>query len=202
MRLERDGATLEILERVVNEGNVPLPFAWGHHLVLGGTFLEQGCRLEIPAGSIHTHDDLYEPATARLAPGQHEPWPMARGRREAQVDLRDVPGPAAHSHDDAFATDLTDGWARVENPRLGLAFRLDWDPEVFPWVTIWQPYGGAEEPPITGIYGLGIEPWTSDTNLRAAVARGDAPYLDPAGVLVTRLAATVEDNCRDGLRRI
>ncbi len=63
--------------------------------------------------------------TARLEPGQREPWPQARLRRGGTADLTVVPGPEEESHDDVYLTDLVGGWASVENPRLGLTFRLE-----------------------------------------------------------------------------
>ena len=118
-------------------------FTWGHHCVVGPPFLEAGCRLDAPARTIVTIPEMWED-TARLAPGQRSPWPHAELRAGGTVDLREVPGPEAGSHDDVYLTDLAVGYVAVENPRLELAFRLDFDPAVFRWIISWQPYGGAE----------------------------------------------------------
>jgi len=194
MRLHRGASVLEIEERVTNESDTPAEFVWGHHVVLGGTFLEGGCWCEAPACSIVTPDQLYEPETARLAPGQREPWPLALGRSPGErVDLRHVPGPEAHSHDDAFLTDLAQGYVAVTNPRLALRFLLAWDAALFRYMVMWQPYGGADLPPLTGIYGLGIEPWVSRFNLEQALVRGEAQRLGPHQSLTTKLRAVVID---------
>lgn len=194
MRLRQREPALELVETLTNDSPSPADFVWGHHLVLGGSFLGAGCRLELPASLLVTPEELYEPATARLAPGQREPWPWARGRRpgDAQrIDLRAIPGPEAHTHDDAYLTGLAQGYAAVTNPRLALTFRLEWDPQVFPWVVLWQPYGGADLPPLTGIYGLGLEPWTSRFNLEQAVRHGQARTLEGGQSLTTTLRASV-----------
>lgn len=176
MRLEGNGLVLD--ETVTNESDSPAHFVWGHHCVLGSPFLEPGCRLHLPAGTLETTPQVWE-ETARLEPGQREHWPHARLRSGGTVDLSVVPGPEAGSHDDVYVA-VDDGWAAVENPRLGLAFRLDWDAAVFRWVICWQPYGGARELPLTGAYALGVEPWVSRLNLEQAVGAGEAVEL-PGG---------------------
>ncbi len=192
MSLSAGSPTLSLDETVRNYSSATAEFVWGHHIVLGAPFLEEGCRLEIPAAELLTPPVAYEPATARLAPGQEARWPHARGRAPGElIDLREIPGPQAHSHDDAFLGGLTEGRLTVDNPRLGLRFGLGWDAEVFPWVTFWQPYGGADLPPLTGIYGMGVEPWMSRFCLAEAIARGEARTLPPGGAFNTGLRASL-----------
>jgi hypothetical protein len=174
MRLARGQAALEYDETITNESEAPAHFVWGQHCVVGAPFLEAGCRLETPARVLHTPPELYEETTTRLAAGQRGDWPLAPLRTGGTLDLRDVPGPEAHSHDGLFMTDLTGGWLAVTNPRLDLTFSLHWDPAVYKWLILWLPYGGCEALPLTGIYALGIEPWTSRYNLAGALADGDA----------------------------
>jgi hypothetical protein len=193
LRLPAEAGRLEITCTVANESERPQKFLWGQHLVLGSGFIEDGCSLEIPARTILTPASPYEPATARLAPGQRENWPWARGRTPGEwVDLRRIPGPQAHSHDDAFLTGLEAGRLAVTNPRLGLRFRLEWDAAVFGCLTCWQPFGGAELPPLAGIYGLGIEPWVSHLSLEQALAQGAALELPARGQISTWLCASTE----------
>ena len=190
MRLEAGSARLKLDETVTNIGAAEQHFVWGHHCVLGGPWLESGCTLESGARTITTIDQIYEEKTARLAPGQREPWPLGKTRAGGTVDLSVIPGPEAHSHDDVYLTDLDDGWASVTNPRLGLAFRLGWDAEVFPWMISWQPYGGAEAPPFKSMpYAVGLEPWISNKPLEAAVKAGDARVLAPGASFSTSLVA-------------
>jgi Domain of unknown function (DUF4432) len=189
MRLEK--GTLVLEETVTNESDEPAHFVWGHHCVLGPPFLEEGCRLHVPAGTIETVSELWE-NTARLEPGQSEQWPHARLRSGETVDLSVVPGLEAASHDDVYLRDLEDGWAVVENPRIGLAFRLEWDPGVFRWLISWQPYGGAVEKPLGGAYALGIEPWVTRLNLEQAVAQGESIELDGGASFSTAVRASFE----------
>jgi Domain of unknown function (DUF4432) len=176
MRLEVDALVLE--ETVANEGDGAAHFVWGHHCVVGPPFLEAGCRFHTPARTIVTVPEMWE-ETARLEPGQTSRWPHARTRAGGSTDLSEVPGPGEGSHDDVYLCDLDGGWAAVENPRLGLTFRLEWDVSVFRWIITWQPYGGARALPLAGAYALGVEPWVTRLNLEAAVAAGEAIELAP-----------------------
>jgi hypothetical protein len=188
MRLEDGSLVLD--ETATNRSTEPVHLVWGHHCVVGAPFLEAGCLIDVPARTIVTLPDLWE-ETARLEPDQRSAWPNARLRAGGSVDLRLVPGPEEGSHDDVYVTDLDGGYAEVTNPRLGLAFRLDWDVEVFRWVIVWQPYGGARAMPLTGAYALGVEPWVSRLDLERAVAAGEAIELPGGGELRTTVRAQV-----------
>jgi galactose mutarotase-like enzyme len=196
MRLRQGLPALEITGTVTNLSAAPAYFCWGHHIVLGGNFLEAGCSLDVPARTIITPTEQYEPETARLAPGQSESWPYARGcGGDERFDLRRIPGPQAHCHDDVYLTGLEKGAVSVVNPRLGLRFWLDWDAQIFGCLVNWQPFGGADMPPLTGIYGVGIEPWVSRLGLAQAVEAGEALQLGPGDSLSTRLFAGVAATC-------
>lgn len=191
MRLAAGEPVLTLDEHVCNLGDEPAPFTWGHHFVLGAPFLEEGCRVDIPAGVIISPEVQFEPATAALAPGQQEAWPLALGRQPGQrVDLRQVRGPEAHIHDDVFLGELARGHFSVTNPRLGLAVSLDWDAQIFRYVVLWMPYGGSDAPPLTGMYGLGVEPWLARYNLAQAITEGEARVLAPGESLRTVLRLT------------
>jgi galactose mutarotase-like enzyme len=192
-RLERtmrfDGG-LALDERVENEGDGPAHFTWGHHLVLGPPFIEAGCRLDVPARTLVTIPEMWED-TARLEPGQRSTWPHGLLRGGGTVDLREVPGPEAGSHDDVYLTDLDGGLVTVTGRRL--RFRLSFDPAVFRWLISWQPYGGARAEPLAGSYALGIEPWVSRLPLAEAAAAGEAIVLQPGQSFTTTLRVDVEE---------
>ncbi len=189
LRVEK--ATLKIESVATNVGDEPAHFVWGQHCVVGAPLLEKGCRLELPARTIVTRPELWEPETAALVPGQLEAWPNALLRAGGTTDLREIPGPERRSHDDIYIGDLEETWLAVRNPRLGLTFRLEWEPAELAWVIVWQAYGGADAPPLTGSYALGVEPWTSRLNLEDAVASGEAIELAPGDRFATRFAASV-----------
>jgi galactose mutarotase-like enzyme len=192
MRLRRGVPELVLEGAVTNESHEPAHFVWGQHCVLGPPFIEPGCRLEIPARAVVTSPELWEPETARLAPGRRTAWPNAPLRTGGTVDLREIPGPETESHDDLYVTDLEAGWLSVRNPRAALTFRLEWDPAVFGWIVLWQPYGGARAKPLSGSYALGVEPWTSRLTLEEAVAAGEAIELVGGGRFETTVRASLE----------
>ncbi|MEZ4666296.1 MAG: DUF4432 family protein [Anaerolineae bacterium] len=194
MCLERGSAQLTLNEKVTNIGTIEQHFVWGHHCVVGGPWFGPGCKLDLPARTITTIDQIYEEKTARLQPGQREPWPNARLRNGGLVDLSLIPGPETHSHDDVYLTDLSDGWVSVTNPELKLRFSLHWDVDIFKWIISWQPYGGAEALPFKGMpYAVGIEPWISNKPLGAAVEAGEAVRLSPDHNFSTTLIARVTE---------
>ncbi len=192
MRIQPGESRLIVRERVTNLGSGPCDLVWGHHITLGGDFLEDGCHLEVPAHAWYTPEVLYEPLTARLQPASSGEWPFALSRQGSVVDLRHIPGPQCRSHDDVILGGLERGFYRVGNPRLNLAFSLEWDSSIFPWLMVWQPYGGAELPPLTGIYGIGLEPWVSRYPLAKAVEAGQARRLDAGESLETELVAAIQ----------
>jgi galactose mutarotase-like enzyme len=189
-KLSLEGGALVVDQRATNTSAEPWPCTWGHHCVLGPPLVAAGARLELPARTVVTLPETWE-ETARLAPGQRSSWPHARLRGGGTVDLSQVPGREAGSHDDVFLTDLEGGWARVTNEQLGLRFELRWDAELFPWVVSWQPYGGAIAPPLGGSYGLGVEPWVSRGPLAEAVSEGTALELAGGESRSTRVVAAV-----------
>jgi galactose mutarotase-like enzyme len=190
-RMRLDGDTLVLDEAVTNRSDRRAHFVWGHHCVLGPPFLERDCRLDAPARKVVTIPEMWE-KTARLEPGQRSAWPHARLRTGGTVDLREVPGPEAGSHDDVYLTDLDDGYVAVSNPRLGLTFRLEFDARVFRWLISWQPYGGAQAMPLAGAYALGVEPWITRAPLGAAAEAGEAVALGGGETFRTQLRARVQ----------
>ncbi len=180
------GEALVLEEHVSNIGEHSVRFTWGHHLVLGAPLIAAGARLAVPAGFLSTPAEPWE-CTHRLEPGQRSPWPQARLRDGGEVDLREIPGREAGSHDDVFLDELSGGWAEVRNPRLGLGVRLEWDPAVFGALVCWQAFGGARAMPLAGSYALGLEPWVFAGNAAGAVARGCALELRPGESLSTEL---------------
>jgi galactose mutarotase-like enzyme len=190
LRLRAGARELEVEGTVSNEGPARLPFVWGHHCVVGPPFLEAGCRIDVARATIVTLERIWED-TARLEPGRRSAWPDAPLRSGGTVDLSQVPGPEAGSHDDVYLGDLADGSIAVTNPRLALTFRLRWDPSVFRWIILWQPYGGAVAPDLAGSYALGVEPWTSRLPLADSVESGDARWLEPGERFSTSLVASI-----------
>ena len=191
MTLAGDSGTLTIDEMVRNTSDDTELFVWGHHPVLGAPFLEAGCQLRTDDCTVYTPGAPFDPRGASYASGQCAPWPYIRGVDGQEIDLRLIPGADAHTHDHACLTDLRCGWVEVENPRLGLLFSLEWDANLFRWINNWRPFGGVRIASLKGIYGLAIEPWSSQSNLADAVMSGTATWIAGRGALKTSLKATL-----------
>jgi len=196
MRLPGNQPLLVIEERVTNLSEEPLDFVWGHHLMLGGTFLENGCFYDASCRTLLVPDHPKEAARARLAPGQRQPWPRALSNYSDElIDLRKIPGPEIRSHDEVYLTDLEKGEASVVNPRLRLAFTLTWDASLFGCIAMWQPFGGLDISPWAGSYGVGMEPWVACSNLTGAITNGKSIRLEPKMSLDTLLTAKITETC-------
>lgn len=191
VRLRQGSPSVTVDETAFNHAAQGVELVWGHHCVLGPPFLEAGCTLDLPARRIVTLPEPWED-TARLLPGQESSWPMAMGRAGTAVDLRQVAGPQAASHDDVYVTGLYEGRVSVRNPRLDLTFTMLFDHELFPWIVSWQAYGGARAMPLAGSYALGVEPWTSRLNLEQAADAGVALQLAGGSELATSLSVSFE----------
>ena len=181
---------MRVGQTAINLSGEPEQIVWGHHLVLGPPLIAAGARFLTSARTIVTIPEMWED-TARLEPGQRSSWPQAQLRGGGEVDLSEIPGEEAQSHDDVYLTDLDGGWAEVVNDALDLRVRLDWDPAVFRWIISWQPFGGARAMPLAGAYALGVEPWVSGGDLAAAAAAGQAHVLEPNGRLSTTVTVTI-----------
>ncbi len=193
MILRRGENTLTLKERLINRDDQAWDFVWCQHVVLGGNFIEAGCQIDLSARRITTPPVLYEPQTARLAEGQDSAWPFALARDGSTIDLRFIPGQEAHSHDDSMLWELERGEYRVRNPRLGITFCMEWDKQVFPYVMFWMPYGGADLPPLTGVYGVGLEPTSAPYPLAQAVEAGLARSLAGRESLQTDITIRIEE---------
>lgn len=197
LTLRRGEARLIVEETLTNLGDEECPFMWGHHPVFGAPFLSEGCVVDVPAEQLLTPrteaDAPFQPAS-RLPSNREFAWPLAKTIAGAEVDLSRVPGPAGRTADLAYLTGLREGWAAITNPARGVGFGFAFDPSVFRYVWLWQPYGGAWGSPWFGrVYACGVEPHSSwpVQGLSEAIKNGSALKLGPRQTLSTTIVATV-----------
>ncbi len=191
--LERGRAAMLIEEYVENRSPLAMHYMWGHHPAFGAPFLEGGCRLRVPARRFLAHDAEISPA-CRLAPAVSGQWPLLPGKDGRPMDLSVLPPSAERISEFGYLPELDAGWYAIENPRLGLAFGLAWEPAVFPHLWLWQEFGGCLDAPWYGrCYVMALEPFNSmpGTGLVNAIKSGCAPALPAGGTIRTRLAAAL-----------
>lgn len=193
MALAPNKPHLKVKEMVTNRTRNTQSFVWGHHIVLGGDFIEAGCRYKPAARTIITpkKGEFKTPDHARLAFDQTSAWPFAKTITGGVEDLSILPGPDAQSHDSIFLLDLEQGFVEVSNSRLGREFILEWDSELFRCLNMWQPLGGHPLEPWKGSYGVGVEPWRCAGNLRYALDRGEAILCGPGESIETEFHISI-----------
>ncbi|HYG74458.1 MAG TPA: DUF4432 family protein [Planctomycetota bacterium] len=147
LSLKKNDPTLYLEETVTNLGAIDLGVHWGQHPMFGAPFLDEKCRIEMPATGYFDNKD--EPMI-RLR------WP----RREGGEDLSLVRGPQSRAGKMLFVTDFDTGRYRLVSPTWKLAFELNWDAEKFPYCWLYENAGELGAPWWGRLYTLALEPFT------------------------------------------
>ena len=161
-------ASVEVLDKIRNEGYEPHPVALLYHVNFGAPFLEPGARIDIQAARV-----------------------LAREEPPVIPDPSIMPPPTSAMEEAVFEYEQlkqVDGWsaAVVRPPRGNFLARLEWPaatlPRAFEW--IWPTRGG---------WGLGIEPANSPLFGPARNhPHNGAPMLDPGATFVAGIRLSFE----------
>lgn len=184
LRLKRGSGALEIRETVENLSAQALHCMWGQHPVLGEPFLGPELELYLPSCRI-SRALGGEDVPGRVIPCASGEWPYLPGRNGLPVDLRRMLPREQAAYDMFLAAELTEGWVAACNPRLGMGFGMSWPLEMWPYLWIWQEFGGSTNAPWFGrAYALGLEPFSSIPGsnmpgLAGAVHNGTAALFAP-----------------------
>ncbi len=193
LRVVAGTATLEIEEKITNEGAEPIDFMWGHHPAFGAPFLDEHCRLFTPACSVETAHAL--PARQRLNPEtSFEAFPWVSTREGETFDLSRMWPPTARFSHLSYLVGLREGWYCLVNEKTRLGFGLRWDVALFRYLWLWQEFCGTPHYPWWGRgYVTGIEPHSSipGLGLLKAIERGTELKLPAGGSLSARLVASL-----------
>jgi hypothetical protein len=193
MRLAPGKAVLMIDEQVTNEAGEPLHFMWGQHIALGRPFLDEGARIDVPAGRLLVNPPMpnYEPRL--YTPGGSYEWPNGVSPDGASVDASRIPAfGEVKAQEMAYIAELTDGWYAVTNEQRGLGFGVRFDHTLYRYIWYWLQLGniGAGYPWWSRLHTVALEPWTSypTGGLAEAIANGTARVLQPGET--TRMSLT------------
>ncbi len=196
LTLESGRAVLTIDESITNLSTTPVEYMWGHHPSFGPPFLDETCRIDLPATIGSTARAAPLP-TSTLQFDATFDWPHAPLSAGGSLDLSAVPGPDAARSEWACLSGLREGWYGITSSRRRVGFGLHWDVRVFPFVWYWQVWGGEPDYPWWGRhYNCALEPWTSwpDAGLGEAIANGTARTLAGGDTIDTRIVAVAYGN--------
>lgn len=100
-----------------------------------------------------------------------------------------VPGPETATESVGLCTNFTDGWCALRNPAQGLAVGMVWDRQTFPYMWVWQVYGGAKDYPYYGrTYNLALEPFNCPfTPMQESIVKGLIPEIGAGASAETEL---------------
>jgi galactose mutarotase-like enzyme len=194
LMLRDEEAALFIEETLTNVGGVSIDLMWGHHPAFGAPFIDEHCRIDVPAQAAVAHPVERFPSQ-RLAPAQAFRWAQTQGREGQAVDFSRPQPRGAGRADLLYLTDLREGWFTIANPRLNVRVGMAWTLETFPYLWYWHDANGTPGYPwYSESYVLALEPWSSTPSmgLAEAVKRGTHLTLAPGEQRQTRLTTVVE----------
>ena len=194
LRLRSGDSGIRFEETLTNESAVHMRAMWGHHIVFGRPFLEEGCRVRVPEGAtVVPHEGPIDPDGRRVRGGDNYSWPVVAGESGAEVDLSVLPAWGTPS-EIVYIKDLPEGWYEIDNPKRDLGFRVEWDVRQMPYLWFWQEFGASRFYPWYGRnYNVGLEPFSSfPTNgIEEAVENDSALSVGPSETLRFALRAEV-----------
>lgn len=145
--MRKNDPTLYVEETATNLGATEMAVHWGQHPMFGAPFLDDKCRVEMPAtGFFDSKDD----PMVRLR------WP----KNAEGLDFSLVRGPQSHAGKMIYVTDFSEGKYRLVSPTWKLAFELCWDAEKFPYCWMYENAGQLDAPWFGRGYTLALEPFT------------------------------------------
>jgi hypothetical protein len=152
-----------------NQSEEEIPFLFKHHAAIA---IEAGDEILLP-------DCWVEPAFLEFSkligqPGKTR-FPQAIGANGEAIDLRRMPPPSSQLQEFYYSFDLASGYCGIRNQRTQSALRMTFDTADFPFVWMFQSYGGWRDH-----YVVVVEPCTTmPFDLEEAVRRQTVAILSP-----------------------
>lgn len=176
--LKKGESALYFKETVENLAREEMELMWGQHPTLGEPFLSEACTIRTSAKTCFTYGEALDFENQRVIPQTSGYWPQIAGRDGKMVHLDKIPPAHNDTAEMIFLSEFEDtAWYEVCNSELGLAFGMEWDKEMFPYVWMWLVCGGSYGYPWYGrTYNLALEPWSSypGNGLEEAIKNGSA----------------------------
>lgn len=170
LRLEPDAPVLHLRYSMVNLGTERLPCMLKLHPALA---IEEGDQIELPGCNVEAVALDFSRLIGSPAPSR---WPEAQGADGRPVRLDRALPITTQAREFIYCSELEEGRCGVRNARTGSRFQLEFDRADFPFVWVFQSYGGFH-----GHYVLMLEPCTGKPyDLNDVIAQDNALWLAPA----------------------
>jgi hypothetical protein len=179
-------------EALTNEGEEDMEFLWGQHPAFGAPFIDESCRIDIPAKEFET-SDFYNSPNALFKPEHKGTWPVDTAMNNEKIDLSRVPSGDKHISDLYYLKGIKEGWYAITNTDKKLGFGLCWDISMYPYAIYWQVCNGSYGYPWFGrTYNIGLELWNSFTDkMRTAKANGTIRTIKARETINTAFKAVI-----------
>ena len=169
LRLEPDAPVLHLRYRIVNLSADALPCMLKLHPALA---IEEGDQIELPGCTFEAVAPGFSRLIGSAAPSR---WPEARAADGSPVRLDRTLPRATQAREFIYCSELKEGRCGVRSARTGSLFQLDFDRADFPFVWVFQSYGGFRDH-----YVLMLEPCTGKPyDLNDVIAQNNALWLAP-----------------------
>jgi len=155
--------TLSITEKVTNNSSVDLNTIWGHHMVYGHPFLEEGCIINIDAKKCLTYN-IPGVNDSNIPLKQEFIWPILPTIDGGMVNLSLIPNKSVESSKFLYINELNKGEYEILNKKRSLGIKVEWDKEVMPYLWFWQEFNKSNDYPwykMARVFGL--EPFSTNT---------------------------------------
>jgi len=162
MSIEKNIPTLRISEKVINSSPVDIGTIWGHHLVYGLPFLEEGCYINLFAKKCLTYD-IPEAIDENIPVNREFVWPFLPTTDGGRIDLSVIPDNSTKSAKFLYINEVASGEYEIVNKKQALGIRVEWDKNVMPYLWFWQEFnktGGYPWYKRARVFGL--EPFSTN----------------------------------------
>lgn len=169
IQLDADRPEASLVYEFHNQSEQHIPFLFKHHAAIA---IEAGDEILLP-------DCWVEPAFLEFSkiigqPGKTR-FPEAIAANGEAVDLRVMPPPSSQLQEFYYTSELAQGFCGIRHQRSQSSLLMTFDPADFPYVWMFQSYGGWQ-----GHYVVVVEPCTTlPSDLDAACRNGTVAVLQP-----------------------